>query len=364
MAGLVLITGIALLSGCGKQEHDGKANKPVTVVAGVQTVQIAEEAIGEQVEVTGTVRAKNLAVISSRLPGAVSAVLVKEGDRVTRGKLLVTVEARESTAGAAAATASVEEATRGVQESLARKKLADVTFERFQKLYAEQAVSRQEFDSRQMEKDVAAQAVARAEARLVQAKEGALAAGTLAGYTRITAPISGIVTAKQAEAGMTVFPGSPLVTVEEEGNYRLEMTAPESLLGKVKLGMPVGIAIDGISGEMTGKVVELSPVVDPATRTFIAKVEVAGKGLRSGGYGRARIPVGSRKGLLVPKSAVVERGALTSVWVVDKDKTIRMRLVRSGQPVGDRVEIISGLSAGERIVTGNMDKVVDGARIE
>ena len=163
----------------------------------------------------GTVKARNAAMLAARIPGAVTAVYAREGDRVAKGKLLVVLEATETAAGAAGAKAGVVEAERGLEEARARERLADVTFERYRKLFAEQAVTRQEFDGRQTEKEVAVQGVAQAEARLAQAREGSRAAGTLAGYTRVIAPISGIVTAKTVDVGMTVFPGAQLLTVEE-----------------------------------------------------------------------------------------------------------------------------------------------------
>lgn len=360
----LLVAGMfAATTGCGKKEHSEPPKAAPQVIKGVKTQLVVEAIVTDQLEATGTLKAKNSAVVAARIPGAISSVLVKEGDRVVKGKLLVTIEAHESTAGAAVASAGVEEASRGVEEAQSRKRLADITFDRYQKLLAEQAVTRQEFDGRSTEKEVAAQGVARAQARLTQAREGARAASAVAGYTKIIAPLTGIVTAKQAEAGMTVFPGTPLLTVEEEGNYRLEVVAPESMLGKVRSGQQLTVALDGAGG-MSGRIAEIAPVVDPATRTFIIKVDLAGKGLRSGGYGKAMIPVGTRKGLSVPRSAIVERGALTSVWVVDGEKIVHMRLVKAGVVTGNQVEILSGLSAGEQIVSAGVEAVVDGAKLE
>ncbi|HTG83058.1 MAG TPA: efflux RND transporter periplasmic adaptor subunit [Geobacteraceae bacterium] len=350
-------------AGCGSRGKEGTAEAQ-QVVKGTVMEHVGSGAIPDLVEAVGTVKARNVAQLAARIPGTVTAVYVREGDRVAKGKLLLTLEAAETVAGAAGAQASVTEAERGLDEAKARKKLADVTFERYQKLYAEQAVTRQEFDSRQTEKDVASQGVARAEARLAQVREGAKAAGTLAGYSRVSAPISGIVTAKPADVGMTVFPGAHLMTVEEEGHYRLEVAAPESLRGKVRTGETVPVTIDGIEGTLAGRVGEVVPAVDPASRTFTAKLDVAAKGLRSGVYGRASFAAGSRSGIMVPRSAVVVRGALTSVWAVDRGNIARMRLVKTGRALGDKVEILSGLSDGERIVVSGIERVTDGARIE
>jgi RND family efflux transporter MFP subunit len=360
----LLAIGIStMFSGCGGKGPEGAPKGPLAVVKGVSLETVSEKAIPDEVEAVGTVKARNSSVISARIPGTVSSLQVKEGERVAKGKLLLTIEAAESLAGAAGAMAAVEEARRAVDESRARKRLADVTFGRYSVLFRERAVTRQEFDGRRMEKDVAHQGVARAAARLDQAREEAKSAGTVAGYTRITAPQAGIVTRKSVDAGMTVFPGTPLITVEEEGHYRLEAAIPESLMGKVRTGDEVRIVIDGIGG-MKGNVAEVVPAIDPASRTFMVKVDISAKGLRSGIFGRAYLPMGSHQGMIVPKIAVKEQGALTSVWVVGKDNIARMRLVRAGRIIGDQVEILSGISAGERIVVSGMEKVVDGAKVE
>lgn len=361
----LILMGVALTAaGCGARGKEEATRQAAPVVKGVAVALVQAEAIPELLEAVGTVRARNSAVIAARIAGTVVAIHAKEGDRVPRGKLLLTLEAAENIAGAAQARGAVAEAERGVEEAQSRKKLAEATFERYRKLFAEQAVTRQEFENRQMEREVAAQGVARAEARLSQAREGAAAAGTIAGYGRVTAPISGIVTARGAELGMTVFPGAPLMTVEEEGNYRLEVAAPETLNGRVKLGDPVRVAIDGLAASLQGRVAEVVPMVDPASRTFTVKVDLNASGLRSGMFGRAGFPVGTREGLLAPKGAIVERGALTSVWVVGQENIARMRLIRPGRTIGERIEILSGLSAGERIVVGGVEKVMDGCRIE
>ncbi len=358
----LLAAGLLALGGCARKEQGGVAGT-LPVVRGVTAEEVGTSVLPDVQEAVGTVKARNSALIAARLAGTVKAVNVKEGDRVPRGRLLVSLDAAESTAGAAGAAAGVEEAKRALDEARARQKLADATFERYRKLFQEQAVTRQEFDGKETERAVAVEGAARAEARLTQARETSRAAGTVAGYTRITAPIAGIVTGKTVDAGMTVFPGTQLMTVEEEGSYRLEVAAPEALLGRVKGGAPLRVGLDG-GGEMTGRVAEVVPTVDPASRTFTVKVDIAAKGLRSGMYGRAYFPVGGRSALLVPKGAVVERGALTSVWVMGAGNVARMRLVKVGRVADGRVEILAGLSAGEKVVTAGVEKVVDGARIE
>jgi len=356
-----MLSGVA---GCAAKEQGQRGAENAPVVRGVATEEVRAVAVADELEAVGTVRARTTAPLAARIAGTVGVIHVREGDRVGRGQLLLTIESAEGNAAAAAASAAVEEAQRGVTEARARRQLADATFARYKKLFEEQAVTRQEFDGKSTEMEVAAAGLGRAEARLVQARETARAAGTVAGYTKVTAPVGGIVTAKAVDGGMTVFPGTALLTVEEEGHYRLEVAAPETLAGRVKTGNALRVAIDGVAPGVTGRVAEAAPVVDPASRTFIVKVDIAGPGLRSGMYGRAFFPVGQRQALLVPRGAVVERGALTSVWVVEGGSIVRMRLVKVGKESGGRVEVLAGLSPGEKIVTGGMEKVTDGVRVE
>lgn len=364
IAGLLLAGSLLITAGCGKKEKGDAARQTPPVARGITLESVTSMDIPDLMETVGTVRARNSAQISARISGAVTAVHVRVGDRVGKGRLLLTLEAVERTAGSAGALAGVEEARRGVEEVQARKRLAEATFERYRTLYAEQAVTKQEFENRQADRDVTVQELARAGARLVQAQENSRAAGALAGYTRITAPVAGIVSGKAVDVGMTVFSGTPLMTVEEEGNYRLEVAAPESLLGKIKPGDSIPVAIEGMSADLKGSVAEVAPSVDPASRTFLVKVNVTGQGLRSGMFGRVRFKTGTRQGVQIPRSAIIERGSLTSVWVVGTDKMARMRLVKAGVAVGNLVNILAGLSAGERIVTVGVEKVVDGAKVE
>lgn len=336
------------LAGCSHDDKEEKEQPPV--VKGLTLEKVALATLPEQFEASGTVKAKNAAQLAARISGTVSEIHAQEGDRVQRGSLLVTLVALESTSGAS-------EAAHAVEEALARKRLADVTYGRFVKLYQEQAVTGQELDTRRAERDMADQALARA-------REAARSAAAVAGYTRIIAPISGVVTAKAVDPGSTVFPGMPLLTIEEEGRYRLELAVPETLRGKVALGASVPVFLDGSNGSSTGTVVEIVPKVDPVSRTVTVKLDIPATGRQSGQFGRALLPVGEKQGLLVPKTAVLERGQLTFIWVVDDGNIARMRLVKPGNAMAERIEILAGLSAGERIVVGGMEKVTDGAQVK
>lgn len=352
------------VAGCsgGKNEGATTAAKQ-QIVAGVVLDKVQADELAEYQEAVGTVKAIDSAVVSARIAGTITSMTVKEGDRVAKGATLATIEASETAAGAAAAKAGVEEAKQGVEEAVARKKLADATFQRYQKLFAEQAVTRQEFESRQTEQEVASRGLLRAESRLAQSREISRSAAITADYTRITSPLSGIVVARNLDRGATVFPGMPILTIDADSGFRLEVQVPESLKGKVVAGGDVELALDSMPLQK-GRVVEVVPLVDPASRTFTAKIAVKAQGLRSGSFGRALFPVGTVKGIMVPKASLQDKGVLQSVWVVDSSGIARMRLVKPGRTIGDKVEILSGLTAGERIVVTGVQKITDGAKVE
>ncbi len=366
MTALCCLSLAALLSGgCSNSGPREGSRQEQPAVKGITVAAVVGAAIPETVEVVGTVRARNSATVSARIPGTISLFKVREGDRVTKGELLARIDSTESLAGATQALAAMEEARQGVSEARSRQKLADATFQRYRRLYEEQALTRQEFDVKQAEQELATQGVARAEARLQQLQESGRSAAAIADYTKIVAPISGVVTVKSADLGSTLFPGQPLLTIEEQGSYQLNLAIPESLGGKVKPGTPLRVTLDGTGGSLSARVTEVVPATDPASRTFIAKVNLSGSGLNSGAFGRAVIVTGAGgSGILAPTQAVFQRGALTAVWVVDASKIARLRLVKSGRTQGEKMEILSGLSAGEKVIIRGGERVSDGATID
>ncbi|MGE5215804.1 MAG: efflux RND transporter periplasmic adaptor subunit, partial [Chloroflexota bacterium] len=203
-----------------------------------------------------------------------------------------------------------------------------------------------------------------ARAKQNQAQAKVAYAQTLFDYTRIAAPFDGIVTAKNAEVGMLASPGAALITVEQSGLYRLEAQVGESSLAHVKLGMAVPVAVDAVDAAMTGKVGEIVPAADPQSRTFTVKIDLPTHPLlRSGLYGKASFSRGEQQVLLLPIPAVFERGQLTGVFVVGADGRAEFRLVKTGKRYGDSFEILSGLSAGERVVVKGAERIGEGSRV-
>ena len=188
-------------------------------------------------------------------------------------------------------------------------------------------------------------------------------------YSRIAAPINGVVVSRQADVGYMAAPGAPLLTIESGSDYRLEAAVQESQINKIHLRDQVRVQIDALGQqELAGIVVEIVPASDPASRTYLVKISIAPPGgnqqiIRSGLYGKARFITGQTQAITIPRKAVVERGQLTSVYVVDQSGIARMRLVKTGKTYSDRVEVLSGLKEGEQIVVDGVAAVNDGSRV-
>jgi len=160
--------------------------------------------------------------------------------------------------------------------------------------------------------------------------------------------------------GSMANPGVPLLVIEDTSRFRVEAYVDERLSSKLKIGMPVHVVPDTTGQRMAGTVTEIAPAVDPASRTFLIKIDLKEPSLRSGLYVRVMIPEGKRKALLVPRDAVVEKGQLTGVYTVDEKGVIAYRLIKTGKLYDGRVEVFSGLKAGESIVVSDTDKAIDG----
>jgi len=317
--------------GCGSKEEPATPGGPAASQAAIQAavVEIATVQVPIRVEVTGQVKAIFQATLSSRIQGMIDTLLVREGTRVSKGQTLIQLDNRDVQADLARATAEVENA----QAQLTRMKA----------LLADDAVSKQE-----VENATRAFKVAGASWKAVLAQLS---------YTEVKAPFDGVITGKKVEAGELASPGQPLLEMEDPRQLRLEATVAEGDLKAVSLGDNIPILIDALgAAPLHGVVSQILPAGDPQTHTFMVKVDLPmTPGLKSGMFGRLQLDKGTTRTILVPSSAVVERGELTSVFVVGSDQIGRLRWIKPGRRFDNQVEILSGVNVGERVL-------LDGAR--
>jgi multidrug efflux pump subunit AcrA (membrane-fusion protein) len=366
-----------MTAACSRQKTTLAAGgaQPATSAGQIETV--AASPIVDTYRASGTVRARYTAEIAAKIAATILEIRVHAGDRVTAGQTLIVLDhgnleanLRRAEAVCAEAESAIAETENAIAAANATLDLARVTHRRFEDLLAKASVSQQESDesearlkSARAALEMAASKRRQAEARQSQAEAELAAARVALSYATLAAPFPGLVTERKADPGSMATPGAPLLNLEREGNLRLETSIDESRMGLVPIGEQVEVEIDGLNRRVIGRVVETMPLIDAATRSFIAKIDLPGvPGLRAGMFGRAAFAGGKREALLVPQSAVLERGQVRTVYVVEGD-TARLRLITLVEPRDNRREILSGLTAGEKIIVAPPPLLSDGRRV-
>jgi RND family efflux transporter MFP subunit len=298
----------------------------------VQTVEARPHVATE--EVVGTINPKLHSVIEAKVSGRIDKMLVTPGQRVKQGELLAELDMREIKARLDQATAVREQTANDLK--------------RFTDLLAKRAITQQEFESVQSKARVAQATVIETE--------------TMLSYAKVTAPFDGLITRKLADIGDLASPGKPLIEMEDPTSLRFEAAVPEAIIDRVALGAKLSVRIG--SNEIEGTVSEVSPAADPSSRTFLVKLDLPPvRGLRTGQFGRVEIPVSETSVLRVPASAVIQRGQMELAFVV-VNKAAQLRIVKTGKRIGDEIEVVSGLNAGEKVVTEGVGGLVDGQPVE
>lgn len=352
------------LTGCFS-ERQQPAPAPDTV-RNVSVLATQRDTVPDLMEAVGTVRAAQTSDLSSQMMGTIVEIRVREGDRVQRGQVLAVIDDAQPRAALNRATAAVSAAQQQLAAADSDLTLAQSTLKRYQTLYDRKSVSPQEFDEIRTRQLSALARRDMAEAEQGQAKAALAQAHVSLDYTRIRAPFDGVVTAKKADAGSLAIPGMPILTVENVRRYRLEITVNESDLRYVRIGQSVPVVIDALdSAELRGKLNEIVPAADASTRSFLVKIDIpADKALRSGLFGRAEFSRGNRPSILIPRTAVVERGQLQGVFVLDQNKVASLRYITLGKPSGAAIEVLGGLQSGELLVAKPGELDLNGKRIE
>jgi len=323
-----LLAVLLIHAGCSRSAPSAsevQAGKAITVA----TETVKASVTPRYQDVTATVRPVERATIAARVMGRIERIHVPIGGRARAGDPLVTLQADEIQARLEQAKAQLDQVTR----DLARETT----------LVGQGASSAETARALEDRRRAAAASVNEASA--------------LWSYTTLTAPFDGVVTRRAAEVGDLAVPGTALLELEGLGPLRAEAEVPESF-ALLTPGSTITVRLDDV--EVAGTLAELSPAADPMSRTRLAKVELpASAPARSGQFVRIRWPAGENHSLLAPVSAVTRFGQMERVWVVS-DGRVNLRLVRTGAQSGDRIELLSGVTAGEILVVNPTASLRDG----
>ena len=357
---------------CGSAQPAAEVHRGTPVP--VQTVDVTNTPLAETFEAGGTVRARTVASVSSRILSPVVQVTARPGDRVRHGQPLVRLDARQLESGATTADAALAGALEGAtaaaaDESAAQSALtlATATYARVSKLHERQSATTGELDD-------ATAALRAAEARLtavrarrvaadraIDASRGSARSATVAAsYAVLVAPFDGLVTETPAQEGMMAAPGMPLVIVEDTRKYRLEVSVDATRAGATAVGARVPVRLGDQADLVEGTVAEVIESVDPVGHAFIVKIDLPPiEGLRSGLFGRARFQAKGERGIAIPSSAVLRRGQLTIVFT-ENDGIARMRMVQVADEAGGMTRVSAGLADGDRVIVNPPADLTDG----
>lgn len=270
------------------------------------------------------VEAVKQAVIAAQVPGRVVEVRADAGDAVKQGQLLMRIDAREAAEGYAASQATLAN--------------AKANYERTKNLHAQKFISKAALD--------------KAEADYRAAQAGAGAAGAAASHASIVSPLTGFVAQRHTEAGELATPGRPLITVYDPKGLRVTSSIPQYKLAAVRATLQAKIEFPETGKWVDAAKVEVLPAADPRTHTVTARVYLPDNlpGIIPGMFARTHFVTGKAKKLLVPAAAVLRRGEVTAVYVIDEKNAARLRQVRLSEPLaGGYHEVLAGLSAGEKV---------------
>ncbi|WP_459948848.1 efflux RND transporter periplasmic adaptor subunit [Denitratisoma sp. agr-D3] len=304
----------------------GAALSPVWAGEPLRGQQVVLRAVDRTLAAEATVEAVRQATVAAQVNGRVLEVRVDAGSRVKAGEVLMRIDSREAAEGAAAAQAQLIQ--------------AQAQYERTRSLMERKFVS--------------AAALDKAEADYKAAKAMAAQAGVGAGYGTITAPMSGVVGLRLTEMGEMAAPGKPLMTVFDPRSLRVTAAVPQQQLAEMKgakSGLKARIEFTENGKWLDAVRVEVLPTVDGRTHTATVRAYLADntEGVVPGAFARLHLVTGKAEKLLVPAGAVVRRGEVTLVYVLDGQGQPRLRQVRLGETMADGIEVLAGIASGETV---------------
>ncbi len=389
---------------------DAPAAVSVPAIA-VKTLEIRAQAIANTLELSGTIRPLEQATLSTRVMGRITQLALESGDRFRKGAVLAQIDVTDISAQTDQARSGVVQAQAGVvqaQAELSRSQatlsqldaqkieaqaalqLAKIDQGRMASLRAEGAVSQERLDQAntalaqaqakvvQVEAGVrqakaaigqAGAAVEQSQSSVHQAESGVASASISESYGTVVAPFDGVVVQKLAYEGEMAAPGTALLKVENPDRLQLEIAVPEENVRFVRVGQPVKVRVDAVNQTLPATIQQIVPASDPTSRSFLVKISLKNSGrLISGMFGRIVLPLDEKQEtILIPTAALIQRGQLQGVYGIETNSsnqsTAALRWVKTGKSQNDQIEIVSGLMAGDRIITSNISQLSDGQPI-
>ncbi len=345
----LLLGGLLLLGGC---TSSSETNAPTPKEVRCQTGQVQRSELPRELTATGNLEAEATIMVSTRMMGWVKKIHVTEGQFIQKGDPLISIDDTDLQAKKSQAEAGIQEATAVLANA---EKMAS----RFQNLYADKSVSKQQLDDVLTGRD-------RALAGLEMANAGLREVNVHLSYLDITASADGLVARKMVEEGDMANPGMPLMILEDITRMKVVAHIGEKDISNLKLGDAIRIDITSLDHAVYHAVVEkIIPTANPGSRTYDIEASIPNPEgtLKSGMFARVTLEGSSIPTILVAKGAIIRRGQLTGVWLVRDDNTAHLRWIRLGHTRGEDFEVLSGLKGGEIVVMSSQQPLAEGDKV-
>lgn len=333
-----------LAAGCAQENHKTEVVRPVRTVT-VDTTR------AEAWTLPGEVRARYETRLAFRLPGQMVERRVEVGQRVAAGQIIARIDARDAGLGESQAKAQLAQAE-------TQAALAQADLKRFAELRARNFISQAEFDRRRAQAQQASEQAAAARAAAEQASNQVT-------YTVLVAPHAGVITALEAETGQVLAAGQTVARLARPEELEIAVSVPERRVREFTNGLRYEVSLWAVPGvRYAGRLREISPVADPATRTYAARISVHGEDSRLaiGMTAELRVRGGGVTAPRLPVNAIFHQDGKPAVWIV-KDGHVELVPVATGELYGNDVAITAGLEAGQRVVTAGVNRLESGQRV-
>lgn len=342
----VLMAGVA---GCDRAAPPA----PSADIRPVRAEQVGLHADTARTRYAGVVRARYETDLAFRVSGRVQSRLVDVGSQVKAGQVIATLDPEDYALAARAAQAQLTAAE-------AEARLAQQDLQRYTELRAQSFISQAELDRRKTVAEAA-------QARTSQLRAEAVRQGNQQSYTRLTAPHAGVVTAITFEAGQVVAAGQPVAQLARSGEREVSVDIPENALDTLRKASALDIRLWSVPDSVyAGRVRELSPMADTASRTYGARVRFLqpDHAIKLGMTATVEVRTDATPALTVAQTALFRINGQPQVWVVDgATRKVAARSIQLGGLMGDRAAVRSGLAAGEWVVTAGVHKIAPGQEV-
>ena len=357
---LKLFAAIVLLAMSACSSNEKKANQVIAGSAIVVTVATPSADQQQGLNISGQIESIQSANISTRVMGYITKLKVKVGDHVAKGQLLATISNDDILAKRAQADAMIAAADVAMKN-------AKKDYDRFTVLYKQQSASAKELDN-------VTQQYSSAKSQLEQAKQMRNEVSATLRYTDLTAPFTGTVTQKLMDAGSMANPGMTILTIEQNGNYQLSASVPESAISQIHEGATATVTIKAINKVIKGNITQINQSSQFSGGQYLVKVSIPDgekQGLFAGMYANVSIPVkqatinkADEDQVMVPSTSIEHKDQLTGIYTIGNNNTALLRWVRLGKVEGDQVEVLSGLAPHEQFIVSADGRLFNGAAVK